>query len=289
MRLELPSTSAQVDYFTSNGTWTLPPGAKLVQVLLIGGGGSGGAGRRGAPGTQRYGGGGGQGGFLSFSTYPADVMPETVTVKVGRGGNSVAGATTDDTDGAAGWSGEDTVFGALLTAGGGANGDGGYANLPGRAINTGRGQFQGGTGAADGTGFPSTYAGGGGGAGGSIGSGTKFGAAGFVGGGCGSIPGTYINTNRDGVGTPGPAPGINPNVGNAVKGADSPVGVPGSGSPGGAGGNEVGSNAECDGGAGADGCLYGGGGGGGGASGNGFTSGASGWGATGIAIITTYY
>jgi hypothetical protein len=290
MRLELPSTSAQVDYFTTNGTWTMPPGAKIIQVLLIGGGGGGGTGRRGAATTNRYGGGGGQGGFLSMGTYPADIMPETVDVTVGAGGPGYAGVTTDNTDGSLGDDGFETRFGTFLVAGGGAAGDGGKVTSTAMTANTGRGQFAGGTGAGTGKGFPSTYAGGGGGSGGHIDSGAAYGSQGWLGAGCGSVPSTYINDNRDGLGTAGAAPGIASNVvGNAVKGADSPLGVPGSGSPGGAGGNDSTTPYGAAGGSGADGCLYGGGGGGGGGSHNGYPSGASGAGGNGIAMVTTYF
>jgi hypothetical protein len=289
MRLELPSTSAQVDYYTTDGTWTLPPGARIVQVLLIGGGGAGATGRRGAAGTNRFGGGGGQGGFLSVATYPADVMPETVDVVVGTGGIGRAGVVTDNTDGRVGDTGVETSFGTLLIAGGGSGGGQGTAVAPGVSYDIGRGHFEGGWGAGDNTGFASTYAGGGGGAGGHIGADTPFGVDGFLGGGCGSIPSTYVGVNRRGLGTAGPAPLLTGTVGHGVKGADSPVGVPGSGGPGGAGGNDDASAHAAAGGDGADGCLYGGGGGGGGASQNGYVRGRSGAGASGIAVVTTYF
>lgn len=104
---KLPS-GADVQTFTANGTWTKPTGAKSVYVKVIGGGASGG-GRAGAGG-----GAGGGGGGCVIATFDATALTSTVAITVGA---EVAGVTN-----ANGNTGNNSTFGAYLTAYGGGAG-----------------------------------------------------------------------------------------------------------------------------------------------------------------------
>tara|TARA_A100001515_G_scaffold77454_1_gene61497 strand:- start:7530 stop:9266 length:1737 start_codon:yes stop_codon:yes gene_type:complete len=101
--------------FTSSGTFAVPSGISIVNVLVVAGGGGGG---------HPWGGGGGAGGLIYMPEAP--VTPGgTVAITVGCGGSS----TTND-PGSAAPSGSDSVFGAspspgtpaALTAKGGGGG-----------------------------------------------------------------------------------------------------------------------------------------------------------------------
>ena len=87
--------------FTSSGTFAVPSGITVVDVLVVAGGGGGGG---------NTGGGGGAGGLIFRPGFP--VTPGgTVTVTVGcgaGGGNAAPGST-----------GQDSVFGTLTAKGGG--------------------------------------------------------------------------------------------------------------------------------------------------------------------------
>jgi Glycine-rich domain len=96
--------------FTSNGTWTAPPGYK-GQVLLCGCGGGGGA------GSEGVGGGGSQLGVCWVNVEPGI----SYAVTVGSGG--LGGMTTNHA-GTAGVKGQETSFGSLASFLGGAPGFG---------------------------------------------------------------------------------------------------------------------------------------------------------------------
>ena len=124
--------------FTSSGTFSVPVGVAIVNVLVVAGGGTGG---------HPWGGGGGAGGLIYMPEAP--VTPGgTVAITVGCAGSSVTG----DPGGPASPSGSDSVFGAspspgtpaALTAKGGGGGgkqngagtDGGSGGGAGRDRNS---------------------------------------------------------------------------------------------------------------------------------------------------------
>lgn len=105
-----------VQYFSSNGTYSVPTGCKTIKATIIGGGGGGG----GAAYTSSTcsAGGGGSSGTFGFKWLDVSSWSNTTTVTIGNGG--IAGAAA----GGDGGSGGTTSFGTHMSCPGGAGGEG---------------------------------------------------------------------------------------------------------------------------------------------------------------------
>jgi hypothetical protein len=283
--------SVEVQVYTANDTWNKPANAQWVEVVVIAGGGGGGSGERKANGTTRFGGGGGGAGAIVFWRFAASELGSTATVTVGAGGTGGAAIATDNTGGANGTAGGDSVFGPVTAkGGGGGGGSNGSAGAAGAASagNTcqlwpstaPRAGISGGAGGANGGTGVMMLPGGGGGGGGMNTSDVRTTAGSGSESGGGSTP--IGNRAQGGTGGSGSA-GVNGGAGSNGK--------PWAGAGGGGGG---GGDSTTLGGSGGNGGAYGGAGGGGGASPNGGTvgvnggTGAGGNGGAGIVIVTTY-
>jgi len=114
----------------TNATWVKPQGASFVYFCLIGSGGGGGNGDSGIPATGT---GGGSGAVTNFMC-PAFLIPDSLVVKVGRGGiASDTGTTTE-----VGYKLKGGSYYTLLTAdtaNSGTTGGSGGAGGPGMADN----------------------------------------------------------------------------------------------------------------------------------------------------------
>ena len=121
--LALAAAGADVQEFTSSGSWVKPAGKSAVFVFAFGGGGGGASGSRGNADTGA-GGAGGNGGVVARKWFVASTLAGTVTVTIGAGGAGgtaiVAGSTS--VDGITGTDGGNTTFGTALTAHGGFGG-----------------------------------------------------------------------------------------------------------------------------------------------------------------------
>ena len=222
-------------------SWTMPSGANVVAVYVVGAGGGGGRGAAG--GTVRNGGGGGGGGGCAVGVFRASDLSSPVTVTIGQGG-------------AAGSSGGDSTFGSYLTGGGGG------AGSNGSTLASGIGGGGGGNGSTGGTSVAGTASSGGGPV--SVSGG---GGAGGAGGGCPSASAANHGTGGGaewGGGAGGGCGGTNQLSGNGGTSIFA-----GAGGGGGGGGTSVLNNNGGDGGATGVFTAAGGGGGGGGAGASG--------------------
>jgi len=158
---------------TTSFTFTIPVGAKAIDVICIGGGGGGGGGARNA--SPYYGGGsGGSGGNVSEYMFSADALggPGTnilVTVGAGGLGGSITSSGTTAANGNSASNGGTTSFGSFLKAAGGNAGT--FASFSGEPQSTTpqtnyTGMFIGNTGGSSGSDAASSYAGAGAGGGG---------------------------------------------------------------------------------------------------------------------------
>ena len=122
----LAAAGADVQEFTSSGSWVKPSGKSAVYVFAVGAGGGGGSGARGAA-TTAGGGTGGNGGIAIQKWLLASALAGTVTITVGSGGAGgtaiAAGATTNV--GVVGAAGGETSFGTVVVSPGGYGGYGG--------------------------------------------------------------------------------------------------------------------------------------------------------------------
>ena len=100
----ITSTVIQSTSFTSSGTFAVPSGTTVADVLVVAGGGGGGA-PSPVGSAGMFAGGGGAGGLIFFPAYP--VTQGTITVTVGNGGPR-ANANT----GQPGTDGQNSVFGS---------------------------------------------------------------------------------------------------------------------------------------------------------------------------------
>lgn len=268
---------ANLQEFTSSGTWTKPSSAQFVMVELWGAGGGGGSGYSGGSGNSRQGGKGGAGGTYVQKIFLASALSSTETVTIGAGGTG--GISISGDYGQPGTNGGDSTFGSLLTAWGGGLGGAGTGTLSFSGGGVGYGVFKNYPALLDSsnnnrytTGFNRTQAGTNsstdsstgiwsGAAGGGV---TASGPTAYSGGcsfngGAGGGGGGSINA-ADTVGTTGGAGG----VGALYNNTESPFGG------GGAGGASAGANGT------AGTAFTGGGGGSASDSGNGGTGGAGG-------------
>lgn len=302
--VQIPAVAATsaIQAFTANGSFTIPPLARVLKVQIVSGGAGGGSGATTASGTAVSGGAGGAGGqFVELELDAQAIITAgdtALTVTIGTGGAGGTAISANSTNGNRGTNGTDTTIVGATTATvyarassanadnstvlqGGAGGSAGASTGGTALISSTGGTGFGAAGAqgAVGGGANNAYSTGGGGAGGGV-SVTPA----FFGGGNSYVPRGRFDlfpgtTKYNGGSSTGQ---------NGTKGTDAPsTAMPGpafgTGGSGGAGSITVG------GGTGGAGGLYGGGGGGGGSCLNGSTSGAGGAGAAGVARLATWF
>lgn len=270
--------ATKVDVFTAGGNWMRDPAAKMIYLLLIGGGGSGcpgsvvGDGNTGSyDANAASGGAGGGGGSVTEVWLDASLIPVNANcnVSVGSGGDAVP--YDNWSWGSRGSSSQITWNGGGIRALGGYEGR--LPDAPGQMSDL----LPGGAGGAGGSSSNSYW--------GQDSTQTQGSPTGGAGGG-----------GIDGNGNPqwgGTSQVPYPTWGQSNGGMPGDTGIPGQNTTtfgyvgtGGAGGA---ANTNANGQNGADALNYGGGGGGGGAAATGFTAGAGGKGGDGIVVIAQFF
>jgi hypothetical protein len=286
------NNSVKVTKYIANDTWTKDPRTNVVEVHIFGGGAGGGSGRQGASTAAGGGAGGGSGGYTT-AIIPAIQLGSPLTVTVGGTANGGGAQSSANTDGNAGTIGNDSSFGTLLVAKGGAvgaagtngtstGGAGGSALIPGNAGGNGALEVGIASAAALVNMVDSTHnysSGGGGGGGGDSGTERTGGAGGNLSLGNPAIATVYA----------GGTAGLESTTINGGNGTSVPVPsnfiITGATGGGGGGGQKSGAAA----GNGGNGGTPSGGGGGGGGSLNGTNSGTGGQGARGEIWVIEYF
>lgn len=113
--------------FNESSVWEKPldPSFTMAHIICIGAGGGGGSGRLGATSTYRGGGAGGAPGTLTAFYVPLSLLPNSMSVVIGKGGAGGAAQTTNDTNGNPGADGELTSIGNIAYGHPGLGGNGG--------------------------------------------------------------------------------------------------------------------------------------------------------------------
>ena len=114
------SAGADLQTFSSSGTWTKPAGKTMVMIEIWAGGGGGGGGANGNGSTFISGAAGGGGGAYNRVIVPASSLGSTVSVTIGAGGTGPSAGSQS-----AGGTGGTTSFGTIAYAFGGLGGAGG--------------------------------------------------------------------------------------------------------------------------------------------------------------------
>jgi hypothetical protein len=280
--------SPRADIWTSHGsyTWTKPPLAKLITVLVVGSGSGGGSGARQASGSGSVstgGAGGGAGAISYLYNVLASAFSSTEAVVVGAGGAGGAAVTSDNNNGNAGSVGAASSFGSLsVVAQSGAAGGGATNGTTATGGTAGVGRTNGGAGGNVANIGPAT-----------------LGAAGFGvpaagGGAIQQASGSFASSNgaasaQTASGYAGDTPGAG-GIGSSKTSPTAGVGLIWDtglqlGNSGGGGWAASDGTAS----AGANGACPGGAGGGGGSSGSGNNSGAGGSGCDGAVQVVTKF
>ena len=114
-----------------DNTWTRPnENVSVIEVWICGGGGAGGSGHKATAGANYgEGGGGGAGAELIYAVLDGQALSGPQTVTIGSGGTGGAAITGSSSDGNPGSDGDQSTFGALITARGGVGGSAGNSSV----------------------------------------------------------------------------------------------------------------------------------------------------------------